>query len=137
MAAESPTMTIPSTRRTAAQTRMDTLVGYLLLGGVLLSMGLILVGMAWRYAATGSVSLDYSIRGMNLYEFVSAEIRLALAGQWRPRLFVSGGIVVLMLTPYLRVLASMLYFMLALKNWKYTLFTGIVLAVLTFSLFLR
>jgi hypothetical protein len=34
-------------------------------------------------------------------------------------------------------MASMVYFRAVLKNWKYSLFTGIVLAVLTFSLFLR
>ena len=42
-----------------------------------------------------------------------------------------------MLTPFVRVLASMFYFIIALKNWKYTVFTGIVLGVLTFSLFIR
>jgi uncharacterized membrane protein len=40
-----------------------------------------------------------------------------------------------MLTPYVRVLASMLYFVLVERNVKYGLFTGFVLAVLTYSLF--
>jgi hypothetical protein len=35
------------------------------------------------------------------------------------------------------VLASLLFFAFAEHNWKYTLFTGFVLAVLTYSLFLR
>jgi hypothetical protein len=34
------------------------------------------------------------------------------------------------------VAASVVYFLAVLKNWKYTLFTTIVLAVLTYSLFL-
>jgi uncharacterized membrane protein len=119
------------------QLEMDALVGYLLLSGVLLSMGLIVVGLAWRFANTGRVSFDYSIKGMNLFQFVVNEIRLVMHGQLSPRVMVSGGIVVLMLTPYLRVLASMVYFIAALKNWKYSLFTAFVLAVLTFSLFLR
>jgi uncharacterized membrane protein len=42
-----------------------------------------------------------------------------------------------MLTPYLRVVASVVYFMAGLRNWKYAVFTGFVLAVLTYSLFLR
>jgi hypothetical protein len=36
-----------------------------------------------------------------------------------------------------RVLASMLYFLLAARNWKYTVFTAFVLTILTYSLFLR
>ena len=43
----------------------------------------------------------------------------------------------LLLTPLVRVLASLLFFALAERNWKYALFTGFVLAVLTYSLFLR
>ena len=39
-----------------------------------------------------------------------------------------------MLTPYVRVLASMLYFMLVERNLKYGLFTAFVLAMLTYSL---
>ena len=42
-----------------------------------------------------------------------------------------------MLTPYVRVAASMLYFGIAEHNWKYTLFTLFVFTVLTYSLFLR
>jgi uncharacterized membrane protein len=42
-----------------------------------------------------------------------------------------------MFTPYVRVLASLFYFAVVARNWKYTLFTGFVLTVLTYSLFLR
>ena len=39
--------------------------------------------------------------------------------------------------PQVRVLASMLYFAFVERNGKYTLFTGFVFSVLTYSLFLR
>ncbi|MGZ3606158.1 MAG: DUF1634 domain-containing protein, partial [Thermodesulfobacteriota bacterium] len=55
----------------------------------------------------------------------------------RPRVMINMGIAVLMLTPFVRVLASVFYFAFAERNWKYTLFTGFVLGVLTYSLFLR
>jgi uncharacterized membrane protein len=55
----------------------------------------------------------------------------------RPRLLISLGIVALLLTPYLRVLASMLFFAVVEHNWKYTAFTAFVLIVLTYSLVLR
>jgi uncharacterized membrane protein len=117
--------------------RMDLLLGYLLLAGVGLSMVLIVAGLTWRLVRTGHISIDHRLAGMNLFEFLVEEIRTAASGQFRPRTLVDGGIAVLMLTPYVRVVASMFYFMIALKNWKYTVFTGIVLGVLTFSLFIR
>ncbi len=116
---------------------MDALVGYILLDGVLLSMALIVGGLLWRWLRTGHLSLDYQIVGMNLFQLVGTEIRLAVFGQLRPRLLINLGIAVLMLTPFLRVVASVVYFVAVLRNWKYTLFTFFVLTVLTYSLFLR
>lgn len=66
-----------------------------------------------------------------------ADIRQVAADAVRPRLLINLGIAALMLTPYVRVLASMLYFAFIERNGKYTLFTGFVFAVLTYSLFLR
>ncbi len=125
------------TEQRARQLGMDELVGYILLIGVAISMVLITIGLAWRYAVAGTVSLDYHITGMNMAQFVLAELRAVKAENFRPRTFVSLGIMILMLTPLVRVAASMLYFMVSLRNWKYSLFTGFVLAVLAYSLFLR
>jgi uncharacterized membrane protein len=123
--------------RESSDPTMDLLVGYLLLGGVLTSAALIVAGLIWRYISTGRLSSEYTIEGMNLAQFVWEELRLVAAQQFRPRLLINLGIAVLLLTPFARVLASMLYFALGLRNWKYTLFTGFVLAVLTYSLFVR
>lgn len=124
-------------KATARQLEMDVLVGYILLGGVLLSLVLIASALLWKWTTTRDISFDYQIQGMNLFELVKDEFRRAAHGAIRPRLLITMGITVLLLTPYLRVVASMFYFMTALKNWKYTLFTSVVLLVLTFSLFLR
>ena len=78
-----------------------------------------------------------SIAGMNLFEFMLTDIQQAAADAVRPRLLVNLGIAALMLTPYVRVLASMLYFAFVEHNGKCTLFTGFVFSVLTYSLFLR
>jgi uncharacterized membrane protein len=125
------------TDRAKRQFEMDDLVGTILQDGVLLSLGLIIIGLAWRWYITGSLLVDYRIAGMNLFEFVTEEIRLAATGDIRPHLLINLGIAVLMLTPFIRVAASMAYFMGVLRNWKYTLFTAVVLSVLTYSLFLR
>lgn len=124
-------------RAEARQWKMDTLVGYILLAGVLLSMALVAAGLVWRWVATGQLGFDYRLAGMNLFELATHDVRLSFQGAVRPRLLVTTGIVVLMLTPFFRVAASVVYFAAVLKNWKYTVFTSIVLVVLTYSLFLR
>ena len=120
-----------------AQFDMEALVGYILLIGVLLRVALIAVGVVWHWLATGQLGLEYSIAGMNLFQFVVDDLHRVALGALRPRLLVNRGIVTLMLTPFVRVFASMLYFAFAQHNWKYTVFTAFVFSVLTYSLFLR
>ncbi len=117
--------------------KMDSLVGYILLVGVLASIAFLAIGVIWHYVNTGKIGLDYSIQGMNLFQFIVSEFRLVTEFQLRPRLFVNLGIATLMLTPYVRVIASMIFFAFEEKNYKYTAFTAVVFAVLTYSLFLR
>jgi uncharacterized membrane protein len=121
-------------RREAA---MDILVGYVLLIGVLLSLALILAALIWQWKLTGTVAFDYKLSGMNFSDLARNELGLAAHGAASPRVLLTLGILVLMLTPFLRVLVSVVYFMVGLRNWKYTLFTAFVLATLTYSLFLR
>jgi len=124
-------------RTEAQQAKMDALIGFVLLAGVVVSVVLIVAGLVWHWTRTGHLGVDYTIAKMNLFEFVMVEIRELAAGHFRPRLLVSLGIVALMLTPYFRVLASLLFFAFVAHNGKYAAFTGFVLAVLTYSLFLR
>ncbi len=126
-----------SRRQSSGRWDMEVLVGYILLGGVLASVTLLGAGLIWRWAATGSVEFDYSLHGMNVFEFLLADLRQVASGAVRPRLLVNLGIAALMLTPYLRVVASMVYFAVVERNRKYTLFTAFVFSVLTYSLFLR
>jgi len=116
---------------------MESLVGYILLTGVLLSVALLLISFVWRWAGVGSLRFEHSIVGMNFFEFISSTLRQVASRAFRPRLFLNMGIGVLMLTPFMRVLASVVYFAFVEHNWKYTLFTAFVLSVLTYSLFLR
>jgi uncharacterized membrane protein len=117
--------------------RLDVTVGYVLLGGVLTSVTLIAAGVVWRRFVTGDFGFDYQLAGTTVFQFIVTDVEQLLAGVLRPRLLVNLGIAVLMLTPYIRVLASMVYFAVVERNWKYTCFTAFVLATLTYSLFLR
>jgi uncharacterized membrane protein len=121
----------------SASDRMDTIVGTLLLGGVLTSLALIIAGLVWRGLSTGHSVLDQTLAGHDVVELLGADLRALGQGAVRPRLLISLGIVALLLTPYLRVLASMLFFAFVEHNWKYTAFTAFVLIVLTYSLVLR
>ena len=127
----------PRPKTTRHESEMDAVVGYVLLIGVLLSMGLIATGVVWRWFNTGQLGLDYTIAGVNFFEFVLEDLRQVMLGAFRPRLLVSLGIATLMLTPFVRVFASMIFFAVVEHNWKYTAFTAFVFLVLTYSLFLR
>jgi uncharacterized membrane protein len=116
---------------------METVVGYILLVGIMLSLALIVTGLLWHWTAVGHLRLEYTIAGMNLFQFVLADVQQLFSSSVHPRVVVSSGIAVLMLTPYIRVFSSTLYFAFVEHNWKYTAFTGLVLGVLTYSLFVR
>lgn len=120
-----------------SQSAMDALIGYILLYGVLLSLALICAALIWKWANSHTLWFDYELGGKNLFALVADEFAQAFRGQLRPRVLLSLGVAVLMLTPFVRVLASVFYFFFLQKNWKYTLFTLFVLAVLTYSLFIR
>ncbi len=128
----------PTDRQTPAQgSKMEILVGYILLIGVVCSAALIGIGWIWNWRMTGQTSLAYTITGMSLLGFFRSDLQQMLTGSLAPRILINLGIVVLLLTPYVRVLASVVYFGVAERNWKYVVITTFVLVVLTYSLFLR
>jgi uncharacterized membrane protein len=127
----------PEKAKTGRHFDMEILIGYFLLGGVILSVALLAIGFLWRWERSGNLRFQHTIVGMNFFEFVLTSLRQMASHELRPRVMVNMGIAVLMFTPFVRVLASVFYFALVQRNWKYTLFTGFVLSVLTYSLFLR
>ena len=114
---------------------VEVVVGYTLLGGVLVSLALVVAGLLWHWTVHGSLQFDYTLPGTNVADFIRADVAQAAGAPARPRLLVNWGIAVLMLTPYVRVLASVVYFAVIDRDWKYTLFTAFVLGTLTYSLF--
>ena len=116
---------------------MEVLIGYILLVGVLLSVALLVMGLVWHWASKGKLGLQYQIEGNNLFGFLVLLLRQVSSSTFHSRFLVSLGIAVLLLTPLVRVIASMFYFAIVEHNWKFTAFTGFVTAVLIYSLFLR
>jgi uncharacterized membrane protein len=123
--------------KTAARSNIETVVGYILLGGVLLSVALIAGGLAWHWVTTGQLQFEYLVGKVDLARFITNDLQQLIIAPIHPRYLINLGIAVLILTPYVRILASVLYFAFVARNWKYTLFTASVLGVLTYSLFGR
>ena len=116
---------------------VETAVGYLLLAGVLCSVVLLSCGAIWNWLATGRPEMSYPVAKAAAYRFFLDDFRRIRTGPWDPRLLTNLGVIVLLLTPYLRVFVSMLYFAFVERNAKYAVFTLFVLSVLTYSLCLR
>src|SRR5262245_30440660 len=106
-----------------------------LTSGVVLSLALVATGLLWHWLVRGSLQFDYTLPGTNVAYFLRAAVQQTASATARPRLLVNWGIAVLLLTPYVRVLASMAYFAIVERDWKYTAFTAFVLGTLTYSLF--
>ena len=116
---------------------MEALIGSILAVGVVGSVLFLAAGLFWQRRATGAIHLNHALRGTNLFGFWSGCAQAVAGGRWSPELLVNLGIGVLLLTPYVRVAASAVYFAFFERNAKYAGFTAFVLGVLTYSLFLR
>lgn len=110
-------------------------LSYILIGGVALSFATEVIGLVLYYLQTGGFAVDFSsqwqLTGSNFFSYVAGFLS-APAGFSATRV-MAVGIVILMLTPYVRVLASAVHFGTA-RNSKYLLFTLFVLTVLTLTL---
>lgn len=138
MTPDCPTKLSVADRQQALEQRMELLIGYLLLTGVLASSAMLVSGIAWDVLRNGHMRLEYLITGMNFFEFLIADLRALFSGSnFGPRTLVNMGIALLLLTPFIRVLASMVFFAVEERSGKYTLFTLFVAVVLAYSLFLR
>jgi len=128
---------IGNSKPSQAEFNMEIFVGYVLLCGTLLSAALLIAGLLWRWRVAELPELHYAIAGTNLFQFLISNLHQIRQATFHPQFLVNLGIAVLLMTPYLRVLTSMIYFAFVERNAKYTVFTGFVFAVLTYSLFLR
>lgn len=118
---------------------LETAISYLLIAGVVGSMLLLTAGLIMFFAIYGRLDVSLSdssmyITGRNFFSFL---VGLA-AGKWEnaATLLITLGIVVLMMTVYIRVIMSVLYFA-GRKDFKYILITAFVLVALTLSLALH
>jgi uncharacterized membrane protein len=97
-------------------------------------------GLLLYYLQTGSATLSISagspwnVAGGNFFDFAYSTARSLSLGL-TPVDLVSLGIVVLMFTPYVRVLTAAIYYGVE-KDWTYVAITSFVFAVITFGLYI-
>ncbi|HKW22197.1 MAG TPA: DUF1634 domain-containing protein [Ktedonobacterales bacterium] len=125
--AEKTTAGAPEKDRRLRQAELA--ISHVLRGGVVISAAIILLGVVWFYlqmAIAGHATL--------IYPHTVVEVAQQLA-RGDPLALVALGLLILLLTPILRVAISIIIFALE-RDWLYTVITLIVLLILLVSLLL-
>jgi uncharacterized membrane protein len=121
------------------ETKLEVIVGYLLIIGVVASVVLEAIGIALFYGTYGNTQVSqnqaFFIRGENFFVFIIEQTQ-HLFGSQNALLFMTLGLIILLLTPYIRAITSVVYFGWE-RNRKYVAITLFVLIVLTVSLALH
>ncbi len=126
MADDATASTIDKDRRLR---QAELAISHVLRGGVLISAAIILLGVVWFYlqmAVIGHATLTYP-------RSVSDVVRELAQGD--PLALVTLGLLILLLTPILRVAISIVIFAIE-RDWLYTVITLVVLLILLVSLLL-
>ncbi len=123
----------------SGESKLETAISYMLIAGVVMSLFLEIAGVLLLMRTGGTLSISQEpglfVKGRDFFSFVYEQFsggQSAGAGI----LLMTVGIIVLILTPYVRLVASVLYFA-AEKNAKYVMITLFVLIVVTLSLALH
>jgi uncharacterized membrane protein len=118
---------------------LETAISYVLIIGVVTSLLLGVVGMAVFYRFHGHMNISHKremfVHGQNFFDFLYGLTRGYQAKEGGMFLMILG-IAVLIITPYIRVILSVLYFLWK-RDMKYVLITVFVFLVLTASLYLH
>lgn len=123
----------------SGESKLETGISYLLIAGVIISLILEIIGIIILYHSYGHLAISQDagmfIQGHDFFSFIYQQFQGKHA-VGSAVLFMTAGIIVLILTPYIRVIASVIYFGWE-KNIKYVLITLFVLVVVTVSLALH
>jgi uncharacterized membrane protein len=119
-------------------TKLEGVISYVLIIGVVTSLLFEVAGIILFYHAQGNLAVSHDgrmfLRGENFFIFL---VRLfsGSSASWPIRV-ITLGIAVLILTPYVRAMLSVIYFTVR-GNVKYLVITLFVFTILTISLFVH
>lgn len=124
---------------------LQKVISYVLIGGVILSVVLEVLGMSLYYAQNRSLAVEFTtkqwqLRGADFFSYISFLLSSLFSNEPStnnnnnyPIKIMALGVLILMLTPFVRVVASVIFFGYQ-KDLKYLMITFFVLIVLTLSL---
>jgi uncharacterized membrane protein len=124
-------------KRVLSEEKLELLISYILIIGVISSVAIEAIGIFSYYYANRDFSIvfqpQYELKGADFFSYSAMTLQSLILGSWTPFHILALGIVLLMITPYMRVVASVIYFGLV-RNPKYLVITAFVLIILTASL---
>ena len=113
---------------------VEPLLSSILVNGTTLSMILIGTSIVAQWLRKTGVHFGPNLHARSIPALIMMDIHDGdLAAHW-PKILIHLAVVVLMLTPYLRVLASTFYFAFIERSWRHTVFSGFVLIITTIAL---
>ncbi len=122
--------------RKVSESKLSLAISYLLTAGVVTSLILMAVGILLFYFQFGNLAISERkvmfLQEKNFFYFLYGLLRGANS-QEKSLWIMTLGIAVLILTPYARVLLSVLYFLWE-RDFKFSCITLLVLVILTLSL---
>ncbi len=121
------------------ENKLEAIISVLLIVGVVLSVSFEVVGIILYFGTYGNVTVSQSsnvyIAGENFFAFIYQTLQNLFVSE-NALLFLTLGIIILILTPYIRAITSFVYFAWE-RNRAYVLITLFVIVVLTISLALH
>lgn len=123
--------------RSLSEEKLDLVISYILIIGVVGSVIVETLGILSYYHSNGSLDIvfepEYALEGTDFFVYCESILSEIVHWRWTPFRILGLGVVLLMITPYIRVVASVIYFSLV-RNVKYVIITLFVLVTLTASL---
>jgi uncharacterized membrane protein len=115
---------------------LEDLIGYILAIGVFASIIVETLGLIGYVFENGTLEVSFSNQwqtgGSDFFAYAGRTL-VSLRSGVAPLYLIALGVILLIITPYLRVVASVLYFAVQ-KNPKYVLISLFVFVVITLSL---
>lgn len=127
---------MPETPNAWTDERIDQMLGNLLRTGVLISSAMVVLGGILFLMHDGMERHDYSVFRGEPREYRQPTGIIADALKFDSRGIIMLGVLVLLATPFARVVFSLVTFVLQ-RDKVYCLVTAIVLVVLSYSLFFK
>jgi uncharacterized membrane protein len=124
-------------RNRLSEEQLESVISYILIIGIIGSVAIETLGILTYYYSNRNLNIvfqpEYALKGADFFSYARTIFLESLQWRWTPFQILGLGMVLLMITPYMRVAASVIYFGLV-KNLKYLFITLFVLVVLTTSL---